>query len=200
MNSSTSKVAPPIEWLSLKQLQRYSHLSEKIIQGWIRQPADPLPVTRMGKISLVRRSTFDRWVASEYPLVSELIAHLRKKPARASLLSTSSLYRALYTDQPLCHEAMPWLDHRKFSSPTAAWESCEWGDGMLWLLERTHPLTEQQWLELERAQKPFWIKRLKAQSPAETEQAKAEYQRATARAIRQIVGNPWERKNANTSD
>jgi hypothetical protein len=113
MNSTTSKVAPPREWLSLKQLQRYSHLSEKIIQGWIRQPANPLPVTRMGKISLVRRSTFDRWVASEYPLVAELIAHLRKKPARASLLSTSSLYRALYTDQPLCHEAMPWLDHRR---------------------------------------------------------------------------------------
>jgi hypothetical protein len=117
MNSNMSKVAPPREWLSLKQLQRYSHLSEKIIQGWIRQPADPLPVTRMGKMNLVRRSTFDRWVASEYPLVAELIAHLRKKPARASLLSTSSLYRALYTDQPLCHEAMPWLDHRKFSSP-----------------------------------------------------------------------------------
>jgi hypothetical protein len=45
MTSNTSKVAPPREWLSLKQLQRYSHLSEKIIQGWIRQPADPLPVT-----------------------------------------------------------------------------------------------------------------------------------------------------------
>ena len=71
---------------------------------------------------------------------------------------------------------------------------------MLWLLERTHPLTEQQWLELERAQKPFWVKRIEAQSPAETEQAKAEYQRATARALRQIVGNPWEPKNADTSD
>jgi hypothetical protein len=200
MNSSTSKVAPPREWLSLKQLQRYSHLSEKIIQGWIGQPTNPLPVTRMGKMNLVRRSTFDQWLAAEHPLVAELVSQIRKKPARSSLLSTTGLYRALYTDQPLCHDAMPWLDHNKFASPTAAWEACDWGDGMLWLVERTHPLTEEQWQELERAEKPLWVKRCEAQSPAEHRQADAEYQRARARAIRQIVGNPWRSQNEHTSD
>jgi hypothetical protein len=33
------------------------------------------------------------------------------------------LYNPLYRDHPLCHEAMPWLDHNKFASPTAAWEA-----------------------------------------------------------------------------
>jgi hypothetical protein len=71
---------------------------------------------------------------------------------------------------------------------------------MLWMLERINPLTEEQWEELERELKPFWVKRFEAQSPAEAEQAFAEYELGKARVIRQIVGNPWEPKNANTSD
>jgi hypothetical protein len=149
---------------------------------------------------MVRRSVFDRWLVTKRPLVAELVSHFRKKPVRPSVLGASPLYNPLYRDHPLCHEAMPWLDHNKFASPTAAWEACDYGDGMLWLLERTHPLTEEQWQELEQAQKPFWPARLRAQSRAETEQANAEYQRATARALRQIVSNPWRSQDEQTSN
>ena len=78
MNSNTSKVAPPREWLSLKQLQRYSHLPEKIIREWIQRPVEPLPVTRLGAGTLIRRSTFDRWLASNKPAAAELSSQFKK--------------------------------------------------------------------------------------------------------------------------
>jgi hypothetical protein len=193
MNSTTSKVAPPREWLSLKQLQRYSHLPEKIIREWIQRPVEPLPVTRLGATTLIRRSTFDRWLASNKPAAAELSSHFKKEPSGDSFLSLSSLCRD-------GRDAMAWLASNNFASLAEAWDSCEWGEWMLWMLERINPLTEEQWEELERALKPFWVKRLEAQSPAETEQAFAEYELGKARALRQIVGNPWRSQNEHTSD
>jgi hypothetical protein len=95
---------------------------------------------------------------------------------------------------------MAWLASNNFASLADAWDSCEWGEWMLWMLERINPLTEEQWEELKRALKPFWVKRFEAQSVAETEQAFAEYELGKARALRQIVGNPWRSQNEHTSD
>lgn len=162
MNSSTN-ITPSREWISLKDSQPYAHLVEKILLEWIRRPAEPMPVTRVRKRTLISQRTFDRWLATR---------------------SSSWCCRDL-------GEAMPWLSSNNFASLADAWDSCERGGWMLWLLERADPLTEKQWAELDRALKPFWVKRFKAQSPAETEQAIAEFERGQADALRQIVGNPW---------
>jgi hypothetical protein len=70
---------------------------------------------------------------------------------------------------------------------------------MLWLLERDHTLTEPQWKELDRALRPFWSKRFEAQSSSENKQARAEFERGKADALRQILGNPWRSHDANAS-
>lgn len=193
MNSSTSNATPSEEFLNLKEMQRYSHIPEEIIREWIRRPIEPLPVTRVGKTTMIPRSTFNRWLASNEPVVAELSSRFGKEPASASFFSRSSMCRD-------GRSAMAWVASNHFKSLADAWEHCEWGDWMLWLLERDHPLTEPQWEELERTLKPFWSKRFMAQSSDDNKQAIAEFERGKANVLRQILGNPWRSQNAHASN
>jgi hypothetical protein len=178
------------EWLDLKSLQRYACVSARTLRGWIQRPVEPLPVIRVQGKTLIRRSTFDQWLETDQPLIAELSSHLRKKSSRPGFLSTSRWF-----GKDVCDEAVAWLAN--FVSPAAAWDSCERGDWMLWLLEHVKPLTEDQWEELERALEPLWAKRHQAQAPDETTQAIAEYELGKARALRKIFGNPWRSQNGN---
>ena len=165
------------EWLDLKSLQRYACVSERTLREWIHRGANPLPAARVGTKILVRRSTFDQWLEADQALFAELSSHLRKNGAHP------------WFNKEVCDDAVAWLAN--FVSPAAAWDSCERGDWMLWLLEQINPLTGEQWEELERALEPLWVKRHEAETPAEAKQAVGEFELGKARAIRQIVGNPW---------
>lgn len=50
------------EWLGLRDLTYYAHVSERTIRSWIRSPVNPLPAVKVcGKV-LVRRSDFDAFL------------------------------------------------------------------------------------------------------------------------------------------
>ena len=46
------------EWLGLRDLTYYAHVSERTIRSWIRSPVNPLPAVKV----LVRRSDFDAFL------------------------------------------------------------------------------------------------------------------------------------------
>jgi hypothetical protein len=52
------------EWLDLKKLSHYASVSRRTLQDWMRLPSNPLPASRVGVKILVRRMTFDAWLAS----------------------------------------------------------------------------------------------------------------------------------------
>jgi excisionase family DNA binding protein len=49
-------------YLRLSELARYSGLAIRTLQKLIASPTDPLPSYRVGRIVLVQRSEFDRWL------------------------------------------------------------------------------------------------------------------------------------------
>jgi excisionase family DNA binding protein len=53
---------PDREWFGLRELTRYSSVSERTLRGWISAPSDPLPAVKPGGKILVRRSDFDSWL------------------------------------------------------------------------------------------------------------------------------------------
>jgi len=61
----TSKETPPSEreLLTIKQLVAYSTLSERTLRGYVHRLVQPLPHYQVDKKILVRRSTFDEWLA-----------------------------------------------------------------------------------------------------------------------------------------
>lgn len=72
-------------FLSLKALAGYSGLSVRKLREYLDDPAHPLPCYRVGGKILVRRSEFDRWIATYRTrghvggdhLVSDVLSRLR---------------------------------------------------------------------------------------------------------------------------
>lgn len=172
------------EWLDLKSAQLYARVSSRTLREWIQRPVNPLPVMQGEVKTVIRRRTFDQWLETYHPLIARMSSHFRKMSP--SVWSASPW---LNKDSAVCDDGIKWLAN--FASPADAWDSCNRGDWMLWLLEHINPLTEEQWEELEQALKPFWVKRHAAQSPAETRRAMAEFELGKANALREIIGNPW---------
>jgi hypothetical protein len=50
------------EWLGLRDLTYYAHVSERTIRSWIRSPVNPLPAVKVSGKVLVRRSDFDAFL------------------------------------------------------------------------------------------------------------------------------------------
>lgn len=50
------------EWLSLRQVTRYTDLSERTVRAWIHASVDALPAVRVGTKILVKRSELDAWL------------------------------------------------------------------------------------------------------------------------------------------
>jgi predicted DNA-binding transcriptional regulator AlpA len=51
-------------YLRLVDLARYASLSVRTLQRLIVDPDDPLPVSRLGRATFVRKSDYDRWLAN----------------------------------------------------------------------------------------------------------------------------------------
>ena len=50
------------EWLGLRDLTYYAHVSERTIRSWIRSPINPLPAVKVSGKVLVRKSDFDAFL------------------------------------------------------------------------------------------------------------------------------------------
>jgi helix-turn-helix protein len=50
------------EWLGLRDLTYYAHVSERTIRSWIRSPVNPLPAVKVSGKVLVRKSDFDAFL------------------------------------------------------------------------------------------------------------------------------------------
>jgi hypothetical protein len=184
------------EWLDLKSAHRYASVSARTLRAWIQRSVEPLPVVRLGEKTMVRRRTFDQWLETYQPVVAGLSSFLRNESSRPSPWFPNHTVGSVICGREV--DAMDWLANSNFASPAVAWDSCVRGDWMMWLLEHTNPLTDEQVDELGRALDPFLVKRHAAQSPAETKQAAAEFELAKANALRKMVGNPWRSQNGTT--
>ena len=88
-------------------------------------------------------------------------------------------------DQGACREVLKWQHGRTLRE---AWDSCERGDWLEWLLNACNDnWTAPSWAEYERVTAPAWAEyeRVKAT-------AWAEYERVKATAIRNIIPYPFD--------
>jgi hypothetical protein len=184
------------EWLDLKSAHRYASVSARTLREWIQRPVDPLPVMQGKDETVIRRRTLDQWLETHQPVVAGLSSFLRNVRSRPSPWFPNHTVGSVICGREV--DAMDWLANGNFASPAVAWDSCVRGDWMMWLLEHTNPLTDEQVDELGRALEPFSVKWRAAQSPDETKQAAAARELAKANALRKMVGNPWRAQNGNT--
>jgi excisionase family DNA binding protein len=61
---SNSQRCVEMEWLDLRGLTMYAAVSERAIREWIHRSVSPLPAVQVGNKLLIKRSVFDRWLAS----------------------------------------------------------------------------------------------------------------------------------------
>ena len=61
---SNSQQCLELEWLDLRALTRYAAVSERTIREWIHRSNNPLPAAQVGNKLLVKRSSFDEWLAA----------------------------------------------------------------------------------------------------------------------------------------
>ncbi len=50
------------QYLTLKQLSKYSSLSVRTIRDYLNDPVDPIPAYRLKRKILILRSQFDSWM------------------------------------------------------------------------------------------------------------------------------------------
>ena len=66
-SSAKPQTSTTLEWMDLRALQEYAAVSERTLREWVHRAINPLPASRVGHKILIRRTTFDGWVAS-HPL------------------------------------------------------------------------------------------------------------------------------------
>jgi len=72
--------APEDGYLDLRRLSRYASISVRRLRDLIKDPAQPLPVFRVGAKILVKRSDFDGWLERHHrpgPGVDDTLAAIR---------------------------------------------------------------------------------------------------------------------------